>query len=284
MKCLLTTFRYTIMSLRGQILGWGLGIGLYGLMIVQMFETMAAQQGQLQEMIANYPKEFLAFFGGDANTIMTPAGFLHMYAFSMLPIIISVFSILVGSGMIVSDEERGRLDLIISHPVGRSAFFFGRFLGVIAGMLIIHLMGWIGFSLLLGKSSLGVTVGQMLVPFISLFVQIFFYVALTLLLSLLLPSRNLAAIVSGVIVVSSYMISSLGFMNDMLMTISKIMPYHYFQTVLDVNDLNLTWLISLLGISMLMVVLAWFRFLRRDIRLSGEGSWKFRLFLRPKRA
>ena len=284
MKRLLTTFRYTIMSLRGQILGWGLGIGLYGLMIVQMFETMAAQQGQLQEMIANYPKEFLAFFGGDANTIMTPAGFLHMYAFSMLPIIISVFSILVGSGMIVSDEERGRLDLIISHPVGRSAFFFGRFLGVIAGMLIIHLMGWIGFSLLLGKSSLGVTVGQMLVPFISLFVQIFFYVALTLLLSLLLPSRNLAAIVSGVIVVSSYMISSLGFMNDMLMTISKIMPYHYFQTVLDVNDLNLTWLISLLGISMLMVVLAWFRFLRRDIRLSGEGSWKFRLFLRPTRA
>lgn len=284
MKRLLTTFRYTIMSLRGQILGWGLGIGLYGLMIVQMFETMAAQQGQLQEMIANYPKEFLAFFGGDANSIMTPAGFLHMYAFSMLPIIISVFSILVGSGMIVSDEERGRLDLIISHPVGRSAFFFGRFLGVIAGMLIIHLMGWIGFSLLLGKSSLGVTVGQMLVPFISLFVQIFFYVALTLLLSLLLPSRNLAAIVSGVIVVSSYMISSLGFMNDMLMTISKIMPYHYFQTVLDVNDLNLTWLISLLGISMLMVVLAWFRFLRRDIRLSGEGSWMFRFFLKPKRA
>ena len=284
MKRLLTTFRYTIMSLRGQILGWGLGIGLYGLMIVQMFETMAAQQGQLQEMIANYPKEFLAFFGGDANSIMTPAGFLHMYAFSMLPIIISVFSILVGSGMIVSDEERGRLDLIISHPVGRSAFFFGRFLGVVAGMFIIHFMGWIGFSLLLGKSSLGVNVGQMLVPFISLFVQIFFYVALTLLLSLLLPSRNLAAIVSGVIVVSSYMISSLAFMNDMLMTISKIMPYHYFQTVMDVNDLNLTWLFSLLGISLLMVVLAWFRFLRRDIRLSGEGSWKFRLFLKHKRS
>jgi ABC-2 type transport system permease protein len=284
MKQLFTTIKYTILSLRGQILGWGLGVALYGLMIIQMFETMAAQQGQLQQMIANYPKEFLAFFGGDANTIMTPAGYLHMYAFSMLPIIISIFSILVGSGMIVSDEERGRLDLIIAHPVGRSAFFFGRFLGVVAGMLIIHLIGWIGFSLLLGKSSLGVNVGQMLIPFISLFVQIFFYVALTLLLSLLVPSRNLAAIVSGVIVVSSYMISSLAFMNDLLMTISKIMPYHYFQTELYVNDLNLTWLFSLLGISLLMVILAWFRFLRRDIRLSGEGSWKLRFFLKPKRA
>jgi hypothetical protein len=80
------------------------------------------------------------------------------------------------------------------------------------------------------------------------------------------------------------MISSLAFMNDLLMTISKFMPYHYFQTVLDVNDLNLTWLFSLLGISVMMVVLAWLRFIWRDIRLSGEGSWKIRFFLRPKRA
>lgn len=284
MKRLFTTLRYTFFGLRGQLIGWGLGIGLYGLIIVKMFETMAAQQGQLQQMLANYPKEFLAFFGGDANTIMTPAGYLHMYAFSMLPIIISVFSILVGSGMIVADEERGRLDLIIAHPIGRSAFFFGRFLSVVAVMLGIHLMGWIGFSLLLGNSSLGVSIGQMLVPFISLFVQIFFYMTLTLLLSLLLPSRNLAAIVSGVIVVSSYFISSLAFMDETLMTISKIMPYHYFQTALEITDLNLVWQFSLLGISVMMVILAWFLFIRKDIRLTGEGSWKFGFFLKSKRA
>lgn len=28
-------------------------------------------------------------------------------------------------------------------------------------------------------------------------------------------------------------------------------------------------------INILMVILAWFRFIKRDIRLSGEGSWKF---------
>lgn len=284
MKRLFTTFRYSILSLKGQILGWSLGVGLYGVLIVQMFETLAAQQGQLQKMIANYPKEFLAFFGGDAASIMTPEGYLHMYAFSMLPIIISVFSILVGSGMVVSDEERGRLDLIIAHPVGRSTFFFGRFLGILAAMLSILIMGWVGFSLLLGKSSLGVNSGQMVVPFISLFVQIFFYVAFTLLLSLLLPSRNLAAVVSGIFVVSSYFISSLAFMDEKLMTISKLMPYHYFQTVLEIDNLNITWIFSLLAISILMVIFAWFRFVKKDIRLTGEGSWKFRFFLTPKKA
>ncbi len=48
------------------------------------------------------------------------------------------------------------------------------------------------------------------------------------------------------------------------------------------TDLNLTWQISFLGISLLMFFLAWLRFLGRDIRLSGEGSWKFRFFYGPK--
>ena len=38
------------------------------------------------------------------------------------------------------------------------------------------------------------------------------------------------------------------------------------------TNLNMTWLFGLLGVSLVMVMLAWWRFLRRDIRLSGEGS------------
>ena len=149
MKRLWITIRYTFTSLRGQILGWGLGLALYGLMLVSMYDTLAAQQDQFQQMIANYPEEFLAFFGGDANTLITPAGFLGMYAFSMLPIIVGIFAILIGSGLIVNDEERGRLDLIIAHPVGRSGLFFGRTLGVLAAAILIHVLGWLGFCLML---------------------------------------------------------------------------------------------------------------------------------------
>ena len=131
MKSLWITFRYTFLSMRGQILGWGLGLALYGLMIVPMYDVLGTKQDQLQQMIASYPKEFLAFFGGDVNSLITPAGFLGMYAFSMLPIIVGIFAILSGSGLIVCDEEHGRLDLIISHPIGRASFFFGRLLGLL---------------------------------------------------------------------------------------------------------------------------------------------------------
>lgn len=284
MKRLWITFCYTFKSLRGQTLGWGLGLALYGLMIVSMYDSMAAQQEQLQQMIASYPEEFLAFFGGDANSLITPAGFLGMYAFSMMPVIIGIFAVLAGSGLIVSDEERGRLDLIITHPVGRSAFFFGRALGVFAACIAIILLGWIGFSLMLGSSSLGFTWGEMLVPFLTLLAQTLVYVALGLLLSMLLPSRGLSAMLTGLLLVASYFVSSLAFMDERLAALAKLMPYHYFQTTLSFAELKLGWLFALLSASLLMTLLAWLRFLRRDIRLSGEGSWRLPLLHKRRHA
>ena len=284
MKRLWTNFRYTFRSLRGQILGWGLGLGLYGLMIVPMYETFAGQGEQFQQMIASYPPEFLAFFGATVDSMLTPAGFLGMYAFSMLPIIIGIFAVLAGSGLIVSDEEHGRLDLIMAHPAGRSAFFFGRFLGLLAACLATMLLAWLGFSLLLGGSSLGLDWGQMAVPFLSLLVQTLVYAALALVLSMLLPARSLAAMVSGAVMVISYMVSSLAFMDERMETLAKLMPYHYFQTTLSIQELNLGWLFALLSFSVLMVGVAWLRFVRRDIRLSGEGSWRLPFLARRRKA
>lgn len=274
MKRLWTTLRYTFTGLRWQVLGWGLGLALYGLMIVPLYDVIGKQQDQLQNMIASYPPEFLAFFGGDANSLVTPAGFLGMYAFSMLPIIVGIFSVLVGSGLIVGDEEHGRLDLIIAHPVGRTSFFFGRFLAMVGAAVTIMILGWLGFCVFLGGSSLGFTWAEMAVPFLSLLIQTLVYAALALLLSMFLPSRSLAAMATGAIMVTSYFVSSLSFLDDKLAKVASTLPYHYYQTVLSLEDVHLAWWFALLGISLAMGLLAWVRFFRRDIRLSGEGSWK----------
>jgi ABC-2 type transport system permease protein len=282
MKRLWTTFRYTFRGLRGQILGWGLGLAGYGLLIVSMFDMLAAQQDTLQQMIASYPPEFLAFFGGDATSLITPEGYLRMYAFSMLPIIIGIFAVIAGSGLIVSDEERGRLDLIISHPVGRSPFFFGRLLGLLAAALAILALGWLGFCLLLGSSDLGFSWVEMALPFLSLLAQTLVYISLALMLSMFLPSRSLAAMITGVVMIISYFLSSLGFMDERLRAAARLLPYDYFQTVLSWRDFNLAWLFALLGVSLLMTLVAWLRFARRDIRLSGEGSWRLPLLSKRK--
>ena len=283
MNNLWTTFRYTFNNLRGNVLGWGLGLALYGLMVVPIYDTMAGQMDQFQQMLASYPKEFLAFFGANATSMITPAGYLQMYAFSMMPVIVGIFAVLAGSGLIVSDEEHGRLDLILAHPVGRSTFFFGRFLAFLAAAVSIMIVGWFGFSVLLSGSSLNFSWGQMAVAFIPLLVQTLVYAMLALLLSMLLPSRNLAAMVTGVVLVASYFISSMASLNTNLAAAAEFMPYHYFQVAFSFSDLNLTWLGALIGISLLMLFAAWLRFIHRDIRLSGEGSWRFLFFVRRRK-
>jgi ABC-2 type transport system permease protein len=89
---------------------------------------------------------------------------------------------------------------------------------------------------------------------------------------------------TGVVLATSYFVSSLSFMDERLAALAKLMPYHYFQTVLSFAELNLSWLFGLLGASLLMALLAWLRFLRRDIRLSGEGSWRVPLLHKRQHA
>jgi len=274
MNRLWTTFRNTFIQLKWQIIGWGLGIASLGLMIVPFYDVFGGQQEQFQQMIENYPQEVLAFFGGDATSVLTPAGYLKMYAFSMLPIIVGIFSLMVGSGLIVSDEERGRLDLIITHPVGRSALFFGRFLGLLGAIVSILLVGWLGFCALLDQSGLDLTWGQIVVPFISLLAQLIIYAALAVLLSMLLPTRNLAAMGTGLVLVISYFMTSLVFLDERLEMVAKFLPHQYYQIALSLKELNLDWLFALLGISAIMIMLAWLMFMRRDIRLGGEGNWQ----------
>ena len=64
---------------------------------------------------------------------VTPEGFLGLQYFDLMAILIlGIFAILIGSGLIASDEENGRLDLILAHPVSRTALIAGRLSAFVA--------------------------------------------------------------------------------------------------------------------------------------------------------
>jgi len=274
----MTTFRYSVAQMRGQILGWGLSLAAFGLMIVAFYDSFAAGQGQaMLDMIEAYPPEFLAFFGSNPASIVTPEGFLGMYAFSMLPPIFGIFAILAGSGLLASDEERGRLDLILAHPVSRASLFWGRAAAFVAANLAVCALGWLGFSLLMGRSALGVSWGQMALPFVPFVVQLIVYGALALVLSMLLPSRSAAAAVAGLVMVGSYLLSSLARLEPSLQAVARLLPYEHYQAAAAINGLDDRALLGLLAASILMALLAWWRFERRDVRVVGEGEWRLRL-------
>jgi len=283
---MVTIFRYAMRRSRGQVLGWGIGMALLGWMMVSVYDSLAGQEEALIDLVSVYPKELMAFFGSaeGMTSMFTPEGFLSLEFLSLAPVILGIYSVLMGSGLLVSDEEKGTLDLILAHPVTRTSLLGGRacaFAAATAGILAII---WLGFMAAMTRSSMEIGGLELLRPLLSLFAVLLLFGALALFLSMLLPSRRLAATVSGLLLVASYFVTSLARINENLEQIARFSPLNYYQSEKAFQHFNVQWLSGLLGVALLFVAVAWWSFQRRDIRVGGEGGWQVPKLVRRWRA
>ena len=270
---MMTIFRYTLRRFRGQILGWGIALALLGMLLVSMYDMIAAEQEQFQDLLEIYPPELTAFMG-DIRTMATPEGWVSLEFFSFMPLILGIFAVLTGSGLLVSDEENGRLDLIMAHPVSRAALFLGRLLAFVAATVAILAICWLGLVVPMNWSSMDIGWGRMWLPLLSLLAELLLFGTMSLLLSMLLPSRRLAATTAGLLLVASFFITGLAKINENLEPVAKLSPLNYHQAQDAFQGLNGAWLAGLLGSAVVFAALAWWRFQRRDIRVGGEGGWR----------
>lgn len=272
---MITVLKHTLSRSRGAILGWGITLALLGMMFVPFYDTISANAAQFESMLDLYPKEMIAFFTSSGTfNFTTPEGFLSIEYFSFMPLVLGVFAILAGSGMLAADEERGVLDLIVAQPISRSALFFGRFLAFVASLITILAMGYAGLMLATTYSTMDLDPVATLAPFASIFALLSFYAGLALLLSMVLPSRGTASMMAGIVLVASFFLSGLANLNDTLAKVEPFLPNTYYQSENWLAGLKVDWFLGLLGVGLLLVLLAWLAFLRRDIRVGGEGGWK----------
>jgi ABC-2 type transport system permease protein len=279
-------FKHTLRRLRGQMIGWSIGLALYALMMVSLFDSIAGIEG-FEEMIASYPPELMAFFG-DMMGISTPRGYLDIYYFSYMALIIGIYAVVVGAGLLVGDEEKGILDLVMAHPVSRTALFWGRLLGFVVATIVILLVSWLSWVLPAGSTGMDLTWIEFLRPFVPLFGQLLLWGTLALLLSMLLPSGRMTAMLASGLLVANFLVGGLANINEDLKAIVEFTPMYYYQGGKAIDGIDWGPLAGLLAASLLFALLAWWRFARRDIRVGGEGGWRLpsfrRLFRRGARA
>lgn len=264
-------FKHHLRRLRGRIIGWSIGLGLYGLMMAMFYDSVLEMEG-FQEMLENYPKELMAFVG-DMASITTPAGYMDTYYFSYMSMIIGIFIVGAGAGLIAGYEEQGLLDLVLAHPISRRALFWGRALALALATVVILLVGWLSWAVPSGSAGLNLTWLEFLLPFVSLLAILFLFGTLTVLLSLVLPSSRLAALISAGLLVANFLLLGLARLNESLESLVRLTPLYYYQGGQAVNGLNWGWIGGLLLAAAVLIALAWLLFERRDIRVGGERSW-----------
>ena len=241
-------------------------------MMVSMFDSIAAMEG-LEDMLASYPPELLAFIG-DMVAITTPEGYFDIYYSLYMTVIVGIFAIGVAAGLLVGDEEKGILDLVMAHPVSRTALFAGRLSAFVAATAAILLAGWLSWVLPSGSSGMDLTWIEFLRPFLPLFAELLLFGTLALLLSMILPSVRFASMITGGLLIGNFLLNGLATMNESLQSVVEYSPLYYYQGGDAIGGLNWGWLAGLLAVSAVLALVAWQRFQRRDIRVGGEGGWK----------
>ncbi len=265
-------FKHTLRRQRGSIIGWGVSLFLYSLMMVSFYSSIDNIFGDITMLLESYPKEMLAFFPNIAQ-IGSPAGYMDTYFFSLMHLIIGIYAISTFAGMLSKQEEDGILDLLLAQPVSRGGVFWGRVLGITASIIMILLLSWLGWVIPAKNAGLELSWLEFLAPYLPLLCILLLFGALALLFSMLLPASRLAGGLTGALLVGNFLMVGLSNLNSDLKSIFELTPFYFYQGGDAVNGINWGWNLGLLAVALLIMALAWVIFRRRDIRVGGERTF-----------
>jgi ABC-2 type transport system permease protein len=261
----------------GQILGWGLGLALYSILMVSLYKDVS--QIDLEALTDSYPEEIMAFFGESMEAFSSPWGYMDVYFFNYMTIIIGIFAVGASAKLLVKDEEEGILDLLISYPLSRAGFFWGRILGLLLTLIMILAIAWLSWVIPADRAGMDLSLLEFARPFFPLLGQLLLFGMLALFLSMVLPSIKIASMVSGGVLVANYLVVGLSNINENLQKVVEYTPLYYYQGGKAINGVNENWLLSILVVSLLFALLAWWLFEKRDLRVGGEGGWRLPTWL-----
>ncbi len=274
---MLAEFKHTLRRLRGQMFGWSVGVAIYGLMMAYLYAEIADMGDMFDIYLDMFPEAMFAFFE-NIYAIATPMGYIDVYFFSYMHLIVGILAISAGAGLLAGDEERGILDLVLAHPVSRTKMFFGRLLGLITTLAVIMAAGWLSWALPAGGVGLGYSWLQLLLPFLPLMALLLLFAALALFFSMILPAARISGMLAGALLVANFLLLGLSNLNDSLKPLVKVTPLRYYQGGTALDGLKGTWLAGLLIGGLVLAAAAWILFLKRDIRVGGERSWRLPAF------
>ena len=121
-------------------LAWGIGIGLFGMVVAAMSRAFAEEMRKLPDILAFFTS---AFPGVD----MLSAGGLLQFIFVELGIVIVGFAAASLISGWASDETSGRLELLLSTPQARRAWMLRSGVGALAATAVVTAMLAIGIGL-----------------------------------------------------------------------------------------------------------------------------------------
>ncbi len=202
------------------------------------------------------------------TAISTPAGYLGSTTFGLLgPILTIVMATWLGTRAIAGDEESGRLDVLLAHPISRTRLSVERFAALAVAIGLVCLVLFAALVAVSGVAQLDeIGPANLLGASLHLAGLGTFFGAAALAVGAATGSRALATAVVATLGVVSYFANTLAAQIDVVAWSRNLSPFRYYSggrpLVNGVQPLDLA---ILLVAAIVLVALGTAAFRRRDV-------------------
>jgi len=260
-------FMWTLWRRRWSIFWWSLGVAAYMALIIAVYPSFRDQSAALNNSLNQLPQTVKSLVA-DTDNFLSPVGYMSSNAYYlMLPIIFGVLGIGLGSSLLAKDEQDHTLELVLSRPVSRGTLLAGR---VLAGMAIVFIVA-AATSLVTILFAWFANLG---IPYLHLAETTGMAALLTLIFASLVfaltafgkSARIMSTGLPTLLLIASYLFTSLSGTVGWLKWPSRLLPYHYYHPA-EILTGSSDWH-EALGMTIAVLVfaaLSYIGFRRRDI-------------------
>lgn len=261
-------YKFELKNLTRSSIIWSLGIAGGLMFYISFYPMMGADSAAFEQLMADFPEEFLAFFGMAGEYNITSLVGYFVLTFGMIQIPIAIQAANYGLNMLSVEERELTADFLLSKPVSRSTIFKAKFLASLTALTITNLV------IVLGSIAvILVFVGDEVFPWTGFYVLLssillfqLFFVGVGMLISVSLKKLKSVISFSMSLGFGLFIVNSLGqmFTSDLFKAIS---PYGHFNPNYMIS--NESYHIGFTIISIVVVistlVASYFLYLRRNI-------------------
>jgi ABC-2 type transport system permease protein len=134
-------FRAVVRDRRRAWIWWTVALVATAFLIAASFGAIEGQE-ELNATFEDMPDSVRVLMGIDAEMSLTsPAGYLNSQWFAnMFPILLSIYGVGIAARLIAGEENAGRLELLLAHPVTRRRVLVQRGLAALALLVVLGVL------------------------------------------------------------------------------------------------------------------------------------------------
>lgn len=236
------------------------------ILVFAIYPSISANSDAMNQFINTMPKEMLEMFNMDVVGFGTVFGWIATEGFMMLTLIGGAYFAIMGSNILLKEENDGTIEFLYSKPVTRNNILFSKILVGVFFVLIFNLL--ISLVTLIGLlASNGFDFNKWaLISFIPMLLHLFFF-SISFLLAIFFTKTRKSLGVSLGVLFGLYLLNMLSAMSDKIEFLKYFSPFYYInaRSILTENNINVLHTFVILFCSFIFIFISFKYYNKKEL-------------------